>query len=429
MNQTLTSLNTTSNLILNTRKQPKLVIERNKNVNNMEVSWSILNLNENIIASYDIQYSGNLKRVDATTKSHRIPISTTNQSSRQSDGCLVVTITANFKEAVILERETGENEKLTNLVSHKLIKTDVNFPNISAAEEELLILILQRKANFLKEIEEVRQELISNSQNLERVRQFLGQENNSPNLLPSQYNYTDLFSTQEHQNYRNYIKLFNRNPSKGIVKLIETGYIKNNSPEVISEFLFNETSDPPLLKTAIGEFLGKKDSEPVLLNYVKLFKDHFQDQSLLTALRIFLDKFKLPGEAQQIDRIIQTFADSYVALNGNYLLEKVKNHKMPATPDAVYILTFSIIMLNTALHNPNVKNRMSNQDFIKMNQLSPSQSGSVSTDKDSKNDGSSEGNSASKPYIVEWTTSFLDKIYKEIQTSELKFPSQNTGWF
>ena len=40
-----------------------------------------------------------------------------------------------------------------------------------------------------------------------------------------------------------------------------------------------------------------------------------------------------------------------------------------ATADVVYLLSFFIIMLNTDLHNPNIKaeNKMSLGDFVKQN--------------------------------------------------------------
>lgn len=41
----------------------------------------------------------------------------------------------------------------------------------------------------------------------------------------------------------------------------------------------------------------------MLSEYVKTF--NFKGVSILTALRMFLEAFRLPGEAQQIDRIME----------------------------------------------------------------------------------------------------------------------------
>lgn len=54
--------------------------------------------------------------------------------------------------------------------------------------------------------------------------------------------------------------------------------------------------------------------------------------------------FRLPGEAQKIDRLMEKFAERYVKCN-------------PASfksADVAYVLAYSVIMLNTDAHNPQV---------------------------------------------------------------------------
>ncbi|KAK1150502.1 cytohesin-4-like isoform X1 [Acipenser oxyrinchus oxyrinchus] len=63
--------------------------------------------------------------------------------------------------------------------------------------------------------------------------------------------------------------------------------------------------------------------------------------------RQFLWSFRLPGEAQKIDRMMETFASRYCDCNPNVF----------QSTDTCYILSFAIIMLNTSLHNPNVKDK------------------------------------------------------------------------
>ena len=79
----------------------------------------------------------------------------------------------------------------------------------------------------------------------------------------------------------------------------------------------------------------------------------------MQALRQFLWSFRLPGEAQQIDRIMSAFAQHYTDDNPGTF----------ATSDTVYILSFAIIMLNTALHNKNVnkKFRITEEQFVAQN--------------------------------------------------------------
>ena len=67
--------------------------------------------------------------------------------------------------------------------------------------------------------------------------------------------------------------------------------------------------------------------------------------------RMFLDGFRLPGEAQKIDRLMEKFAERYVNCNG----ETFKS------ADVAYVLAYSVIMLNTDAHNPQVKTKMTKQ--------------------------------------------------------------------
>ena len=59
----------------------------------------------------------------------------------------------------------------------------------------------------------------------------------------------------------------------------------------------------------------------------------------------------------QIDRIMEAFAKHYCRQNPNLFDET----------DTCYLLSFSIIMLNTALHNPNVKKKITCEQFVAQN--------------------------------------------------------------
>lgn len=75
------------------------------------------------------------------------------------------------------------------------------------------------------------------------------------------------------------------------------------------------------------------------------------------ALRLFLGRFQLPGEAQKIDRILQAFADAYYDVN----------QRSYHSNDVVFILAFSAVLLNTDAHNPTTKHRfrMTKKDYIR----------------------------------------------------------------
>ena len=45
----------------------------------------------------------------------------------------------------------------------------------------------------------------------------------------------------------------------------------------------------------------------------------FARMSFVNALRKFLDNFRLPGEAQKIDRLVEKFASRYCQCNARYV--------------------------------------------------------------------------------------------------------------
>ncbi|KAF2282658.1 hypothetical protein GH714_043768 [Hevea brasiliensis] len=149
------------------------------------------------------------------------------------------------------------------------------------------------------------------------------------------------------------ISLFNRKPKKGIEFLINANKV-GNSPEEIAAFLKNASG---LNKTLIGDYLGEREdlSLKVMHAYVDSFDFHGMEFD--EAIRVFLQGFRLPGEAQKIDRIMEKFAERYCKCN----------LKVFTSADTAYVLAYSVIMLNTDAHNPMVKNKMSADDFIRNN--------------------------------------------------------------
>ena len=138
--------------------------------------------------------------------------------------------------------------------------------------------------------------------------------------------------------------IFNQSAKEGLKYLQEAKLLPTPStPSDVAHFL---RYTPDLDKRQIGEYLGKNNEEnkKTLNEYIRTFD--FTNISLLTALRMFLDTFRLPGEAQQIDRIMESFAE--------YAFEQTTDHETLINPDVTYCFCFSIIMLNTDLHNPNI---------------------------------------------------------------------------
>ncbi|GJQ13675.1 hypothetical protein GpartN1_g5466.t1 [Galdieria partita] len=113
---------------------------------------------------------------------------------------------------------------------------------------------------------------------------------------------------------------------------------------------------PGLNKTTIGACLGEPDeiSMKILKSYVRLFD--FKKRPFTTSLRVFLESFRLPGEAQKIDRILQSFSEHFYEQN--------KNSAPFSSADAAHVLAFACIMLNTDQHNSSIKKKMTLEEFI-----------------------------------------------------------------
>eukprot|EP01083_Nonionella_stella_P173092 595988_1 len=157
------------------------------------------------------------------------------------------------------------------------------------------------------------------------------------------------------QNILNAVLKFNLKPKEGIKYLRENELIEG-SVESIVEFLKNT---PSLNKTQIGDYLG--GAKPYNVSVMHAFIDSidFTDLGLDDGIRRLCTHFKLPGEAAQIDRIMQKFAETYCLQNEDIFVEA----------DDAYILSYAIIMLNVALHHPQIKQRMTKEEFGKNNLL------------------------------------------------------------
>ena len=126
-----------------------------------------------------------------------------------------------------------------------------------------------------------------------------------------------------------------------------------DDPDAVAAFLLAAKG---LDKTAIGELLGGFDDDEVAVMRAFVRLRDFVGNDFDVALRRFMSAFRLPGEAQKIDRLMEAFATKYCEDNPNIF----------ADPDAAYVLAFAVIMLNTDAHNPNMDTKMTKADFIGM---------------------------------------------------------------
>lgn len=84
----------------------------------------------------------------------------------------------------------------------------------------------------------------------------------------------------------------------------------------VARFLVTEER---LDKTVVGDFLGEPDkfNKEVMYAYVDLLD--FNEKDFVSALRHFLEGFRLPGEAQKIDRLMEKFAARYCECNSRFV--------------------------------------------------------------------------------------------------------------
>lgn len=150
------------------------------------------------------------------------------------------------------------------------------------------------------------------------------------------------------------IRQFNFKPKKGIDMLIREGFIASDSPKDIATFLLNEDK---LDKAQIGEYMGEGEQKYIDIMHAFVDSMDFTKKRFVDALRQFLQSFRLPGEAQKIDRFMLKFAERYVMGNPNAF----------ANADTAYVLAYSVILLNTDLHSSKIAKRMSKEEFIKNN--------------------------------------------------------------
>ncbi|OTB08889.1 hypothetical protein M426DRAFT_316915 [Hypoxylon sp. CI-4A] len=179
---------------------------------------------------------------------------------------------------------------------------------------------------------------------------------------------------------------FNEKPKEGLGYLKEQGII-NDDPASAAKFL---RSTSRISKAVLGEFLSKKGNDIYLEAFLDLFD--FSGKRVDEAVRLLLESFRLPGESPLIERIVTAFAKKYFESSGSDVV---------ASEDAVFVLTYAIIMLNVDQHSPKLKGkqRMEVVDFAR----------------------NLRGVNASKDFPPE----FLEMTYNAIKNDEIILPDEH----
>ncbi|CBZ54059.1 Sec7 domain containing protein, related [Neospora caninum Liverpool] len=188
------------------------------------------------------------------------------------------------------------------------------------------------------------------------------------------------------------VALFNRSPEKGLAHLVSLKYLEAQPKSVANFFLAQEG----LSKTRIGEFLGEDAPFNKKVLHALVDSLDFRGKEIDAALKTFLQLFRLPGEAQKIDRMMEKFAEKFFLDNSApspaaSALQKLhasqpataarvsasaareavaeRNARLYASADCCYVLAFSLIMLHTDAHSREIKEeqRMSKDAFVRNN--------------------------------------------------------------
>lgn len=181
------------------------------------------------------------------------------------------------------------------------------------------------------------------------------------------------------------VRQFNQKPKKGISYFVENGFIALDSERDIAVFLL-ETD--VLDKSQVGEYLGDGADRNISIMHAFVDEMDFKTTDFVDALRRFLQAFRLPGEAQKIDRFMLKFAERYVLGNPGVF----------SSAGTAYVLAYSVILLNTDLHLAQIKNKMAFESFV------------------ANNKGIDDGK--------DLDTVFLQGVYDEIQANEIKLQSE-----
>ncbi|CAH0697592.1 unnamed protein product [Spodoptera exigua] len=175
--------------------------------------------------------------------------------------------------------------------------------------------------------------------------------------LPHAHQPLKVSETVRKRQYRVGLNLFNKKPERGIAYLISRGFLEN-SPRGVARFLITRKG---LSKQMIGEYLGNLQN-PFNMAVLECFVNELDLSGMAVdvALRRYQAHFRLPGEAQKIERLVEAFARRYCVCNPDFV-QRLR------TQDTIFVLAFAIIMLNTDLHTPNLKPeaRMSLDDFVR----------------------------------------------------------------
>uniref|UniRef100_H2ZA16 SEC7 domain-containing protein n=1 Tax=Ciona savignyi TaxID=51511 RepID=H2ZA16_CIOSA len=185
-------------------------------------------------------------------------------------------------------------------------------------------------------------------------------------------------------------ELFNQKTKKGITFLQDQNLLA--VPIDVREVSLWLRANPWLDKKMIGEYISDRRHPEILDNFVRTFK--FEGLRLDESLRLYLETFRLPGEAPVIQRLIEAFSAYWSECN----------HHPFMNLDAAFTLSYAIIMLNTDQHNRNVRKQNEPMTFHEFQRNTKGCNGGQDFDQH-----------------------MLEEIYTTIRNDEIVLPDEQVG--
>ncbi|XP_068607266.1 F-box only protein 8 [Brachionichthys hirsutus] len=145
---------------------------------------------------------------------------------------------------------------------------------------------------------------------------------------------------------------FNANPEEGITYFMSKGILVDNAAELAKFIFCTRRLNWKMLRIYLDERRDVLDELVTLHN--------FRNQFLPNALRNFFRQIHAPEErGEYLETLITKFSHRFCTCNPGLVRE------LGLSPDAVYVLCYSLILLSIDLTSPHVKNKMSKREFIR----------------------------------------------------------------
>lgn len=145
---------------------------------------------------------------------------------------------------------------------------------------------------------------------------------------------------------------FNADPQEGISYLMSRSILVDDPSELAKFIFYTRRLHWKQLRIYLDHRRDVLDELVTLHN--------FSNQFLPNALRDFFRHIHAPEErGEYLETLITKFSHRFCTCNPGLVLE------LGLSPDAVYVLCYSLILLSIDLTSPHVKNKMSKREFIR----------------------------------------------------------------